>query len=90
MSQLSFFDVDLSQSVKKTSPVNAELSRQAQKIAEKTVEKEHLVIVNPTSNRDFHKEFIQLFNQTARSHSRLTVFRDFIHVAAISLENSVK
>ncbi|MCG9528788.1 hypothetical protein MCM45_19830 [Providencia rettgeri] len=46
--------------------------------------------MNPKSNRDFHTEFIQLFNQTARYHSRVDVFRDFIHVAAVSLENSVK
>ena len=90
MSQLSFFDVDLSQSVEKTSPVTVERPSQPLNIAEKTVEKVSLVTAKPTPNRDFHKEFIQLFNQTARSHSRLAVFRDFIHVAAISLENSVK
>lgn len=90
MSQLSFFDVDLSQSVKIEPPVTVDSPSKRHTRTEKTGEKVNLTTVSPNSNRDFYKEFIQLFNQTARYHSRLDVFRDFIHVAAISLENSVK
>ena len=90
MSQLSFFDVDLSQSAKIEPPVTVEPPNKGYTKTEKTGEKVNLTTVNPKSHRDFHKEFIQTFNQTARYHSRLEVFRDFIHIAAISLENSVK
>ncbi|WP_265495156.1 N-6 DNA methylase [Providencia heimbachae] len=90
MSQLSFFDVDLSQPTEIYSPNTiAPLSKSPVK-TENIVEKVGLSPVNPKINRDFHKAFIQTFNQTARYHSRIEVFRDFIHVAAISLENSVK
>lgn len=90
MSQLSFFDVDLSQPVKTPSPIISGSPNKIDTKTDKTVEKANVNTVNTKSNRDFHTEFIQLFNQTARYHSRLDVFRDFIHVAAISLENSVK
>ncbi|WP_257644854.1 N-6 DNA methylase [Providencia stuartii] len=90
MSQLSFFDVDLSQTAKTQSPVIVESSNQRHAKAKTTSEKVNLTMGDPNLNRDFHKEFIQTFNQTARYHSRIEVFRDFIHVAAISLENSVK
>lgn len=90
MSQLSFFDVDLSQSPKIEPPVTEDSPSKEHMKAEITGEKVNLTTVSTKSNRDFHTEFIQLFNQTARYHSRLDVFRDFIHVAAISLENSVK
>ncbi|MEY0665666.1 hypothetical protein AB7281_23955 [Providencia rettgeri] len=90
MSQLSFFDVDLSQPVKTPSPIISGSPSKIDTKTDKTVEKANVNTVNTKSNRDFHTEFIQLFNQTARYHSRLDVFRDFIHVAAISLENSVK
>lgn len=90
MSQLSFFDVDLSQPVKTPSPIISGSSSKIDTKTDKTVEKATLAMASTKSKRDFHTEFIQLFNQTARYHSRLDVFRDFIHVAAISLENSVK
>lgn len=82
--------MDLSQSPKIEPPVTAGLSGKEYTKTEKTGEKVNLTTINPKSSRDFHTEFIQLFNQTARYHSRLDVFRDFIHIAAISLENSVK
>lgn len=90
MSQLSFFDVDLSQPVKVANPIISGSPSKIGTKTDKTVEKVNLTTVNAKSKRDFHTEFIQLFNQTARYHSRVEVFRDFIHVAAISLENSVK
>ncbi|WP_272537137.1 hypothetical protein [Providencia sp. PROV206] len=90
MSQLSFFDVDLSQPVKTPSPIISGSPSKIDTKTDKTVEKATLVMANTKSKRDFHTEFIQLFNQTARYHSRVEVFRDFIHVAAISLENRVK
>lgn len=90
MSQLSFFDGDLSQSAKIELPVMIESLSKGYTKTEKTGEKVNLTTVNSKSNRDFHQAFIQLFNQTARYHSRLDVFRDFIHVSAIALENSVK
>ncbi|USR67187.1 hypothetical protein NFC79_21010 (plasmid) [Providencia stuartii] len=90
MSQLSFFDVDLSQPVKTPNPIISGSLSKIDTKTDKTVEKATLTMASTKSKRDFHTEFIQLFNQTARYHSRLDVFRDFIHVAAISLENSVK
>lgn len=90
MSQLSFFYVDLSKPAKVASPIISGSPSKIDTKTDKIVEKANLATVNAKSKRDFHKEFIQLFNQTARYHSRLDVFRDFIHVAAISLENSVK
>lgn len=90
MSQLSFFDVDLSQPTKNPSPITSGAASKVHTKTDKTVEKVNLNAVNIKSKRDFHTEFIQLFNQTARYHSRLDVFRDFIHVSAIALENSVK
>ncbi|NIH07200.1 hypothetical protein [Providencia rettgeri] len=90
MSQLSFFDVDLSQPVKTPSPIISGSPNKIDTKTDKTVEKATLTMAHTKSKRDFHTEFIQLFNQTARYHSRLDVFRDFIHVVAISLENSVK
>lgn len=90
MSQLSFFDVDLSQTAKTQPSIIAEPPSQGHIKAKKMGEKVNLTIGDPNLNRDFHTEFIQTFNQTARYHSRIEVFRDFIHVAAISLENSVK
>lgn len=90
MSPLSFFDVDLSQAVKTPSPIISGSPSKIDTKTDKTVEKATLAMANTKSKRDFYTEFIQLFNQTARYHSRVEVFRDFIHVAAISLENSVK
>ncbi|MTC74207.1 N-6 DNA methylase [Providencia sp. wls1919] len=90
MSQLSFFDVDLSQPVKTPSPIISGSPSKIDTKTDKTAEKATLTMASTKSKRDFHTEFIQLFNQTARYHSRLDVFRDFIHIAAISLENSVK
>ncbi|AIN62209.1 MULTISPECIES: N-6 DNA methylase [Providencia] len=90
MSQLSFFDVDLSQYPKIEPSALTGAPSKGHLKGEKTGGKINLSTVSPKSNRDFHNEFIQLFNQTARYHSRVEVFRDFIHVAAISLENSVK
>ena len=90
MSQLSFFDVDLSQPMKTPCPIISGSPNKIDTKTDKTVEKVNLNTVNTKSKRDFHTEFIQLFNQTARYHSRLDVFRDFIHVSAIALENSVK
>nr|WP_289780971.1 hypothetical protein [Providencia alcalifaciens] len=88
MSQLSFFDVDLSQPVKTPSPIISGSPSKIDTKTDKTAEKATLTMASTKLKRDFHTEFIQLFNQTARYHSRLDVFRDFIHIAAISLENS--
>lgn len=90
MSQLSFFDVDLSQSPEEHPLISATQDRQAQCQPKKRSKGQRFASVNASLNRDFHKAFTQLFHQTARYHSRSEVFRDFIHIATISLENSVK
>lgn len=71
MSQLSFFDVDLSQPVKVANPIISGSPSKIDTKTDKTVEKATLTTANTQSKRDFHTEFIQLFNQTARYHSRL-------------------
>lgn len=38
---------------------------------------------------DFRREFIRLFDETARYHSRYRVFDDFLHCAAIALHNGI-
>lgn len=38
---------------------------------------------------DFRREFIRLFDDTARYHSRYRVFDDFLHCAAIALHNGI-
>lgn len=41
------------------------------------------------TGRDFHREFVCLFDETARYHHRVRVFDDFIHCAAIALHNGI-
>ncbi|WP_336844165.1 N-6 DNA methylase [Providencia rettgeri] len=41
------------------------------------------------TGRDFHREFVRLFDETARYHNRARVFDDFIHCAAIALHNGI-
>ncbi|MCB5301828.1 hypothetical protein [Yersinia bercovieri] len=39
---------------------------------------------------DHKKQFLSLFNETARYHHRQKVFRDFITLAAISIHNGIR
>jgi hypothetical protein len=41
----------------------------------------------PLAPADLTKEFMSIFNETARYHHRMEVFRDFVTVSAIALSN---
>lgn len=43
--------------------------------------------VSPLDNH--RKDFVKLFRETARYHNRYQVFRDFVTMAAVALENAI-
>ena len=54
MSQLSFFDVDLSQPAKVANPIISGSPSKIDTKTDKTVEKANLTTINGKSKRDFH------------------------------------